>query len=123
MIASRIDRKHCLGFFSCILLTLESPSPFPDQSMTSVTDDYKIRFHHNILSDFVVNIIMFIVYQRCTTFLGQGPQWTIFGALEGRRQGPELNFRKLSIKSEFFFDLTSLFCCLWFDIVAIRAFL
>ena len=31
--------------------------------------------------------------QRCTTFLGQGPQHIIFSPLEGRRQNHELNLR------------------------------
>jgi len=30
------------------------------------------------------------IHQRCTTFLGQGPQHIIFSALEGRRQNYEL---------------------------------
>jgi len=37
-------------------------------------------------------------YQRCTTFLGQGPQCITFSALEGRRQSYELNYRESSIK-------------------------
>jgi len=34
--------------------------------------------------------------QRCTTFLGQGPQVIILRALEGRKQNYDLNFRKSS---------------------------
>ena len=47
------------------------------------------------------------IIQRCTTFLGQGPQRIIFSAIEGRRQNYELNFRKSSINYDFFY-LTSL---------------
>jgi len=59
------------------------------------------------------------LYQRCTTFLGQGPQCLVFNALEGRRQNYDLNFRKTSIenRNQKLFNLS--FCCLYFDILAI----
>jgi len=68
--------------------------------------------------------IDFHLLQRCTIFLGQGPQCISFGAhLHSKaylRQNYDLNFRKLSIKNrkQNLFNLP--FCYLWFDIVAIR---
>jgi len=38
------------------------------------------------------------IAQRCTTFLGQGPQCITFSALEVRKQNYDLNFRKSSVK-------------------------
>src|SRR6218665_1805600 len=49
------------------------------------------------------------VVQKCTTFLGQGPQHIIFNALEGQRQNYELKFQESSIKKSIFKNLTSLF--------------
>jgi len=57
--------------------------------------------------DFIVNFCFgfqsYVLWQRCTTFLGQGPQSIIFSALLGRRQNHELNFRESSIKNQFLY--------------------
>jgi len=45
--------------------------------------------------------------QRCTTFLGQGPQCIIFSALEGRRQNYELKFHESSIKKPIFKNVST----------------
>ena len=50
-----------------------------------------------------------VVSQRCTTFLGQGPQCITFSALEGGRQSNNLNIRKSSVKNGFFIYFTNLF--------------
>src|SRR6218665_214791 len=46
------------------------------------------------------------ICQRCTTFLGQGPQCNLFGALEGRRQNYELNIRESSVINQTLFYST-----------------
>jgi len=45
--------------------------------------------------------------QRCTNFLGKGPQCIIFSALESRKQNYELNCRESSTKIPTSFYLTS----------------
>jgi len=60
------------------------------------------------------------IKQRCTTLLGQGPQRTIFSALEGRRQNYKLNVHVSSAEYRICFILEA-FYSFWFDGVAIRA--
>jgi len=54
------------------------------------------------LSMLLVASIIICIGQRCTTFLGQGPQCIILSALEGQRQKHELNFRESSIEKDLF---------------------
>jgi len=52
---------------------------------------------HNIAVHY---LFIYLMGQRCTTLMGQGPQCIIFGALEGRRKIYDLNLRKSIPKTE-----------------------